>query len=219
MSRFSHVKEKAVKEYKQEQSFSQYNPNDWPKVFPKGVIGLDRDGVINIDRGHYLTSIDQWEPIEGSLEAIRMMRLKGYSVVIITNQGGIMKGEQTHEQVNNIHQHMMQVFGQAGIFSIDGLLYSESSLKEDYYAKPNLGMFHRAEKEMLFGKRFKNGGFYVGDKMSDLKAAFKIGAKPILVRTGHGEETEKELNKFSAQKIKKKSAVFDNLLQFAEALK
>lgn len=204
-----------------QQSQPQQDPrrSQWPNTFPKAVIGLDRDGVINIDRGDYITSIDQWEPIPGSLEAIRMMRLKGYSVVILSNQGGIIKGLQTHEQVDAVHDHMLNVFGQAGIFSIDGLLYSETSLKDDYYAKPNLGMFHRAEKELLFGKRFKNGGFYVGDKMSDLKAAFKIGAKPILVRTGHGEETETGLKKFSAEKIRKKTKVFNNLLEFAEALK
>ena len=52
--------------------------------------------------------------------------------------------------------------------------------------------------------------------MSDLKAAFKIGAKPILVRTGHGEETIKELNKFTNQKIKKKTIIFDDLSSFAD---
>ena len=191
----------------------------WPNTFPKSVIGLDRDGVINIDRGEYITSPSQWEPIPGSLEAIRMMRLKGYPVVILTNQGGIIKGLQTHEQVDSVHQYMMEVFGQAGIFSIDGMFYSETSMKDDYYAKPNLGMFHRAEKELLQGKRFKQGGFYVGDKMTDLKAAYKIGAKPILVRTGHGEETETQLKKFSAEKIRKKTKVFNNLLEFAKALK
>ena len=192
----------------------------WPQVFPKSIIGLDRDGVINIDRGEYITSPQQWEPIPGSLEAIRMMRLKGYKVVILTNQGGIIKGLQTTAQVDAVHQYMMEVFGQAGIFSIDGLFYSESSLKDDYYAKPNLGMFHRAE-EQIFGNKvkFKQGGYYVGDKMSDLKAAYKIGAKPILVRTGHGEETEQSLKKFSAEKIRKKTSVFNSLLDFAKALK
>lgn len=204
----------------EEQMRLQEMQASWPQVFPKSIIGLDRDGVINFDRGHYLTKIEEWEPIPGSLEAIRMMRLKGYKVVILTNQGGITKGLQTHEQVDAIHQHMMQVFGEAGIFSIDGMYYSESSLKDDYYAKPNLGMFHRAEKEIFGNKhRFKKGGFYVGDKMSDLKAAYKIGATPVLVKTGHGEDTHQALKKYSAEKIRKKTKVFDSLLDFAKALK
>lgn len=203
----------------EEQMRLQEMQASWPQVFPKSIIGLDRDGVINFDRGHYLTKVEEWEPIPGSLEAIRMMRLKGYKVVILTNQGGIVKGLQTHEQVDTIHQHMMKVFGEAGIFSIDGMFYSESSLKDDYYAKPNLGMFHRAEKELFSGKRFKQGGFYVGDKMSDLKAAYKIGATPVLVKTGHGEDTQEALKKFSAEKIRKKTKVFNSLIDFAEALK
>ena len=195
--------------------------SQWPQVFPKAIVGLDRDGVINVDRGDYIKNPSQWEPIPGSLEAIRMIRLKGYKLSILTNQGGIQKGVLTHNDVNNVNQHMMQAFGQAGIFSIDGLFYSESSLKDDYYAKPNIGMFERAEAEIYraSGARFKNGGFYVGDKMSDIKAAYKAGATPILVRTGHGEETEKELKKFSAEKYRKKTKIFDNLLEFAESLK
>jgi D-glycero-D-manno-heptose 1,7-bisphosphate phosphatase len=114
---------------------------------------------------------------------------------------------------------MFEIFGNAGIYSVDGLFYSESSLKTDYYAKPNIGMFHRTEKEIFNGKiRFKDKGFYVGDKMSDLKAAERIGATPILVRTGYGLKTEEDLNKFSKEKLRKKTKVFDSLLQFAERL-
>ena len=213
MSRFKHIIEQDPQQVQQ-----QNLPSDWPKVFPKSIVGLDRDGVINIDKG-YLTNPDDWEPIPGSLEAIRMIRLKGYKTIILTNQGGITKKEQTREQVDAIHQRMFEVFGNAGIYSIDGLFYSESSLKEDYYAKPNIGMFHRTEKEIFNGKiRFKDKGFYVGDKITDLKAAERIGATPILVRTGYGLETEKDLKKFSKEKLRKKTKVFDDLLQFAQRL-
>jgi D-glycero-D-manno-heptose 1,7-bisphosphate phosphatase len=213
MSRFKHILEQDPQQVQQ-----QNIPNDWPKVFPKSIVGLDRDGVINVNKG-YISDPDDWEAIPGSLEAIRMIRLKGYKVVILTNQGGIIKKEQTHDQVEAVHQRMMQVFGNAGIYSIDGLFYSESSLKEDYYAKPNLGMFHRAEKEIFNSKaRFKQNGFYVGDKMTDLKAAERIGARPILVRTGHGLKTEEDLKKFSREKLRKKTKVFDDLLQFAQRL-
>ena len=138
MSRFKHIIEQDPQQVQQ-----QDLPPGWPKVFPKSIVGLDRDGVINVDKGHYLTDPDDWEPIPGSLEAIRMIRLKGYKVVILTNQGGIIKKEQTHAQVDAIHQRMMEVFGNAGIYSIDGLFYSESSLKCDCFAKPNLGMLRR----------------------------------------------------------------------------
>ena len=214
MSRFKHIITQEPSQQPQQEL-----PADWPTVFPKAIVGLDRDGVINVDKGHYITDPEDFEVIPESLAAIHRLRIKGYKVVILTNQGGITKGLQTHEQVEAVHQHMFEIFGRAGIYTIDGLLYSESSLKEDMYAKPNIGMFQRAEKEIFEGKiRFKQGGFYVGDKMSDLKAAFKIGATPILVRTGHGVATEGELKKFSKEKLRKKTKVFDNLLQFVERL-
>lgn len=214
MSRFKHIIDQEPSQQPQQEL-----PPNWPKVFPKSIVGLDRDGVINVNREHYITDPDDFEVYPESLAAILKLRLKGYKVVILTNQGGITKGLQTHAQVDLVHQRMMQIFGNAGIFSIDGLFYSESSLKTDYYAKPNIGMFHRTEKELFKGKiRFKDKGFYVGDKMSDLKAAERIGATPILVRTGYGLKTEEDLNKFSKEKLRKKTKVFDNLLQFAERL-
>ena len=214
MSRFKHIIDQEPSQQPQQEL-----PPDWPKVFPKSIVGLDRDGVINVNRDHYITDPDDFEVYPESLAAIHKLRLKGYKVVILTNQGGITKGLQTHEQVEAVHQRMFEIFGNAGIYSLDGLYYSESSLKDDYYAKPNIGMFHRAEKETFNGKtRFKDKGFYVGDKMSDLKAAERIGATPILVRTGYGLQTEEELQKFSREKLRKKTKVFNNLLEFVERL-
>lgn len=201
---------------KKETAFSipYYNNNN--NIAPKCVIGLDRDGVINIDRGEYTWKPEDFVPLPGSLEAIAKLRQMGHKIAIITNQGGIQKGLYTPDDVDRVHNYMFKLLGEAGCASIDALYYSESSLRNDEYAKPNTGMFKRCEKEMPFIK-FKEG-YFVGDKISDLKAAFKIGAIPILVRTGHGEKTINELNKFANQKIKKKTIIFDNLAQFVDWL-
>lgn len=182
----------------------------------KCVIGLDRDGVINRDLGTYCYKVSDFDPIPGSIEAIATLRRKGYKIAIITDQGGIEKGIYTQDDVEVVHNYMFELLGKAGCSSIDGLYYSASSRKEDMFAKPNVGMFKRCEKEIPDIKF--NEGYYVGDKMKDLKAAMNIGAKPILVRTGYGIETEKELNKFTYRKIKAKTLIFDNLEQFVETL-
>jgi D-glycero-D-manno-heptose 1,7-bisphosphate phosphatase len=182
----------------------------------KCVIGLDRDGVINRDLGTYCYKIEDFDPIPGSLEAMGSLRRKGYKIVIITDQGGIEKGIYTQEQVNTLHEHMFDLLGKAGCQSIDGLYYSASSRKEDPFAKPNTGMFKRAEKE-IGDIKFKEG-YYVGDKIKDLKAAVNMGAKPVLVRTGYGLETEQELKKFTYRELKRRTIIFDNLEQFVESL-
>lgn len=180
----------------------------------KCVIGLDRDGVINIDLGTYVTNPSDFTPIEGSLEAVAKLRSIGHKIVIITNQGGIEKGLMTQEDVDRVHNRMFDLLGQAGCPSINALYYSASSRKDDEWAKPNTGMFKRCEKENPDIKFSK--GYFVGDKISDLKAAHKIGAKPVLVRTGHGLETEKELKKFTYRDIRKKTIIFDDLISFAD---
>ena len=183
-------------------------------MYNKCVIGLDRDGVINVDRGTYTWRSSDFEPIEGSLDAVARLRKHGYKIAIITNQGGIELGMFSMNDVDILHQHMLDLFGKAGCPSIDAMYYSASSRKNDMYAKPNTGMFKRCEKEHPHIKF--NKGYYVGDKLSDLKAAHKIGATPILVRTGYGLETEQQLNKFTYRDIKKKTIVFDDLSSFAD---
>ena len=76
-------------------------------------------------------------------------------------------------------------------------------------------MFKRASSEI--GVDWTNG-VYVGDKITDLKAAVKAKAKPILVRTGYGIETSKKLNTFANKDLKKQTETFDNLLQYAHSL-
>lgn len=187
---------------------------DLKHIAPKCVIGLDRDGVINVDLGTYVTDSKDFEPIKGSLDAISQLRRLGYKIAIITNQGGIEKGIMTQEDVDRVHDHMFKLLGEAGCPSIDALYYSASSRRDDEYAKPNTGMFKRCEKENPH-LRFK-GGYFVGDKISDLKAAVKIGARPILVRTGYGAETELELKKFTYRNIKEKTKIFDDLSSFVD---
>lgn len=180
------------------------------------VIGIDRDGVINRDLWDYCYRPEDFDPIPGSIEAIARLRQHGYKIVIITNQGGIEKGIYTEKDVDRTHNYMLDLLGKAGCASIDAIYYSASSRKDDEYAKPNIGMFKRCEKEFPFIKF--NQGYYIGDKISDLKAAVKIGAKPILVRTGYGKQTEEDLNKFTYRDIKKKTKTFSNLAHFVDDL-
>lgn len=182
----------------------------------KCVVGLARDGVLN----HYVepavTRPTYFNPIEGSLEAVANIRQKGYHIVVITNQPGIGRGNMTVQDVEDIHKYMLELLGKAGCPSIDGIYYASGTTKQDPFVKPNPGMFERAEEHNKSIK-FKEG-FYVGDTIADLKAAIKAGARPVLVRTGRGLETEKELNKYAYKDIKERTYIFDNLAEFAANL-
>lgn len=190
-------------------------PSDWPTVFTKPMIGLEREGVIIKDIGEPIKDVSQIEIIPGSLEAIRMMRLKGYKVMIINDQPGITKGKISQIDVDSTHQFLMQSFGRAGILSIDGMLYSTSDLKEDIYAKPNDGMFKKAQNEL--GISWKDG-YFVGPNFKDLKVASKMNLTPVLVKTGNYEPVLKKLDTFANRDLAKKTKIYENLLEFAQTL-
>ena len=82
------------------------------------------------------------------------------------------------------------------------------------FAKPNLGMFKRCERENPHIK-FK-GGYFVGDRLCDMKAAFKVGATPVLVRSGHGLTTEKQITKTFKKFHQSQILIFNNLQDFAD---
>lgn len=180
------------------------------------VIGIDRDGTINQLQEGYITHPSDWIPISGSLEAISKLRNNGYNIVILSNQGGIEKGIMTIEDVESVHKKMFELLGQAGCKSIDALYYSASDKKNNMFAKPNLGMFKRCERENPYIK-FK-GGYFVGDRLCDIKAALKINATPVLVRTGHGIETEKQIKRTLKKYHQSQILIYNSLQDFAADL-
>ena len=133
---------------------------------------------------------------------------------MFADQPNIARGLMTDQDVQNIMQRMMQQFGESGIFSIDGFLYNQSDMPQDQYAKPNIGMMNRSKNEI--GMDWTDG-YYVGDTIEDIKMAQKFGVKPILVRTGKGEKTEKDHLKGINTKYTDVQ-VFDNLLEFVNSL-
>ena len=196
-------------------SQSNFQNISWPTVFPKPVIGLELDGVIVRDLETPLTSSSEIEFIPGSLEAIRSLRLKGHRLMILTDQPGIQRGEQTSQQFESIMQYLMQAFGQAGIMSIDGVLYSISNLKEDEYAKPNDGMFLKSANDLGV---VWNNGWFVGHQLKDARAADRVGATPVILKTGRWEETMRVIKMHANRELYKKTQVFNNLQEFADSL-
>ena len=200
-------------QYGQPPQSSQYNPQDWPTTFPKPMVGFDRDGVV-IEWKNVIKRFEDVKYIPGSLEAIRQLRLKGHKAWMFADQPNIARGLMTDNDVQNIHMNMMNQFGQAGIFSIDGFLYNQSDMPQDPYAKPNTGMLNRSKNEMHMDW---TDGYYVGDTIEDVKMAQKFGVTPVLVRTGKGAKTEKDHLKGINTKYNDVQ-VFDNLLEFVNSL-
>lgn len=189
--------------------------NEWTNlVFNKGVIGIERNDIII--KGSNILKPEDVEVIPEALAAIKIMRLKGYEVCIFFNEPNISAGIITEQQANQIMDELMKLFGQYGIYSISGVLYATTNMRSDLFAMPHTGMLKKFEQQHKLS--FKKNGYFIGDKFYNLKAGFNAGATPILIKTGVYEETLSRLELFTNKKIKQKTKIFDNLLDFANTL-
>jgi D-glycero-D-manno-heptose 1,7-bisphosphate phosphatase len=150
------------------------------------LIILDSNGVINEVSQTFITSLDEWKPIPGSLEAISRLTQAGYRVIIATNQSGIGRGLLDMTTFNAINDKMFKAVHHAG-GRIDALFFCPHTEQDKCHCrKPEIGMFQ--EIMQRYSTDLK-GVPAVGDSLRDLQAAVKVEAIPILVLTGKGEIT------------------------------
>ncbi|MCW9711078.1 D-glycero-beta-D-manno-heptose 1,7-bisphosphate 7-phosphatase [Avibacterium sp. 21-586] len=160
------------------------------------AIFLDRDGTINIDHG-YVHQIDDFQFIEGSIEALQQLKVMGYLLVLVTNQSGIARGYFSEQQFLQLTEWMDWSLADRGV-DFDGIYYcphhpdGKGEYKEDCDCrKPKSGMLLQAIKELNIDPA---QSFIVGDKKEDMQAGKRAGVKTcVLVRTGKTvtEESEK----------------------------
>ena len=150
---------------------------------------LDRDGTV-LDELGYLTP--DAEPIiyPWSLDAIRLLRRAGFAVVVVTNQGGIGRGLYTRELVEETHRKLDERFRAAGA-AVDGWFYCPhhtEALRPEFAGpctcrKPAPGMAHEAARQLDLDLE---RSWVIGDQWRDIALGHAVGAKTILVWTGHG---------------------------------
>lgn len=150
------------------------------------LIILDRDGVINFDSDQYIKRLDEWKPIPGSLEAIAKLSQAGYKIAIATNQSGINRGLFSIQALDEIHQTLQDRVRDLG-GHIDAIFFCPHQPTDQCHCrKPETGLF---ELIADFFKVNLEGVPAVGDAWRDIQSALKMRCRPILVRTGKGEDT------------------------------
>lgn len=155
------------------------------------LVILDRDGVINHESEAYIKSPDEWIPIPGSLEAIARLNQGGFSVVVATNQAGIGRGLFDLEALEAIHRKMLTAVEATG-GRLAGIFYCPHGPGDDCDCrKPKPGLLRQIEKRFNLSLK---GIPTIGDSLRDIEAAEAVEARPILVRTGYGEETLRQLS-------------------------
>lgn len=146
----------------------------------KKVAFLDRDGTLNVKpkKACYVETKDQFKWIDGSIEAVKMLKEHGYITILVTNQPGIAKGILTEENLNEIHKKMQKDLEQHGA-KIDKIYYCKHNWDEGCFCrKPNPGLLYQAQKDLSLDL---TKCILFGDDQRDIEAANRARCKSILI--------------------------------------
>ncbi len=167
------------------------------------LIILDRDGVINKER-EWVQTPQQFEFIDGAIEAIVRFKQAGYLTAIATNQSHIGRGRMTADDLTAVHDKMLAELRRHG-GNIDRIVYCSGYDDKDPRRKPNPGML--LELLQYFDVRGEETVF-IGDYARDMQAGDRAGCHLIMVKNKHGEGEYRHM----APELKAKTAYAENLL-------
>jgi len=148
------------------------------------MVILDRDGVINHLVDDDISTVDDWEPIPGSIEAISRLKKAGYLVTIASNHSGVASGLYGDAELQAMHAKLQALLAVRGA-SVDGFFYCPHGPEANCICrKPKPGLLFQIAKKFDISL---DETPLVGDNISDIQGAKMANAKPVLVRTGKGE--------------------------------
>lgn len=165
------------------------------------AIFLDRDGTINKYVG-FLTDINEFELLDGVTEAIKMINESGYLAIVVTNQPVIARGEVSVEELQEIHNKMETLLGQAGAY-IDDIFYCPHHPHKGYEGerpeykiececrKPKPGMLLAAAEKYNIDLR---ESWMIGDGENDIEAGKNAGCNVCVVGNAEIENVPRYKN-------------------------
>jgi D-glycero-D-manno-heptose 1,7-bisphosphate phosphatase len=168
------------------------------------AVFIDRDGTL-IEEVNFLSSVDDLQVFPYTADALRMLKEKGYWIVVVTNQSGIGRGIYSEADMHAIHEAMQAELGGA----IDAFYFCPHLPDEGCECrKPGLGMINFAQRDMAIDLE---RSWMIGDKRIDVETGQAAGIGAALVLTGYGLKHKDEL-------IRAPDVISENLLQAVERI-
>lgn len=175
------------------------------------VVVVDRDGVINEDSDEYIKGPEEFRPLPGSVEALSRLWHGGYRICVVTNQSGLGRGLFGLAELNAIHKKLRDLLAAQGT-QLEMIAFCPHHPSVGCQCrKPRPGLLVAVGERLGLSLR---GVPYIGDSISDVKAAQAAQMLPWLVQTGKGGRTlERERGSLGdAQVFPDLSGAVDHLL-------
>lgn len=155
------------------------------------AVFLDRDGVISVEK-HLVHRLRDFELIPGAAEAIKRLNSDSIPIIVYHNASVVARGLTGVEQVVKLHGKMKQLLAKKGAYA-DAILFCPHhpqafDPRYEYdceWRKPKPGMLTEARRR--FGIDLTRS-YVVGDSARDVLMGKAVGARTMLVQTGHAGE-------------------------------
>jgi D-glycero-D-manno-heptose 1,7-bisphosphate phosphatase len=179
------------------QKFKIIKNNKFERKTDKAMrcVFLDRDGTLNIDKG-YSNKIEDLEIIGNPIHELYYLKRLGFYIIVVSNQAGAKLGYYTEKDIEIFNQEIQKKL----FWLIDDFFVCTHTPDENCNCrKPKTGLIEKALQKYEISLE---NSFVIGDKAADIEMGEKVGAKTILVLTGHGKkEVTKAKPDFVAENI------------------
>lgn len=154
---------------------------DWNHIIKKDwTLFLDRDGVINRRIiGGYVTRWEEFEFLSGVLDAMKVFSQHFKYIVLVTNQQGVGKELMTEDDLDAVHDAMMQEI-EANDGRIDLILScTQLASDPDNFRKPKPDMAFMAQE--IFPDIDLAKSLMIGDGQSDIDFGRNAGMCTVFI--------------------------------------
>jgi D-glycero-D-manno-heptose 1,7-bisphosphate phosphatase len=153
------------------------------------TVFLDRDGVLNrkAPEGEYVTRWEDFEVLDGVVEALALLKRAGLRTIVVTNQRGIALGRYTLAEVVDLHARFEQLLAADGA-RVDAFFVCPHDHGECNCRKPLPGLFEQAAAR--FPDISAQTSVMIGDSLVDMEFGKGLGMRAILVEGANENSTE-----------------------------
>lgn len=161
----------------------------------KPAVFLDRDGVLNWEKG-YIRNVDDLLLMPRAAQAVRLLNERGIFCCLASNQSGAARGYYDLAHIQALTDRLIFLLHKEAGAYLDHIYYCdklspsaggkvEGLTAWSTWRKPNTGMLVWAawEHDLDLCR-----SFMVGDKATDIDLAHNAGCWGILVTSGYGAE-------------------------------
>jgi D-glycero-D-manno-heptose 1,7-bisphosphate phosphatase len=144
------------------------------------AIFLDRDGVVNVERGEYTWRVEDFMLTVGLIDFLQWGKNNDFLLIVISNQGGIGKGIYTRDDVEKAHQYLKAQLAEKNIFLTD-IFYCphHPNTGKCLCRKPEPVLL---EKAIAYYQVDVSKSIFIGDSQRDVEAGIKVGLHTILIK-------------------------------------